>query len=199
MSLSSSSNSDFAGQKAILDALPVAAFLERDGQVLYANAQARICVGWPEGTVVLPLVMNLLPGLAGAKDVERPGKPAGYFRTELLPAIGGPKSVEGTYRGLAAGGDEAVIVLFSEGSETASMPQSVEELLLSIPEPLSIVRDDKILFVNPAFTRLFGYTAEESVGANIIDLIVPATRRHQHSWMTGRQHNARTKRREHRT
>lgn len=179
-----SSNSDRAQQQAILDALPMAVFLERNDRILYANAAARLSVGWPEetpseGAPSLPLVVNLLPGLADAKDKVTLGKPQGYFRSELLPAMAGLRRVEGTYRRLAAGSDEAVIVLFPEGGEAAPMPQSVEELLLSIPEALSIVRDDKVLFVNPAFSRLFGYTAEEAEGANIIDLIVPATRRHE--------------------
>jgi PAS domain S-box-containing protein len=33
-----------------------------------------------------------------------------------------------------------------------------------------------VLYVNPAFTRMFGYTAEEASGGSLRDLIVPETR-----------------------
>ena len=184
MILQPSSNSALARQHAILDALPVAAFLEQAGQIVYANAAARHGAGWPadspaEGAAALPRALSLLPGLVDAKDKLTPDRPAGYFQSELLLPGREPRRVEGTCRSLSAGSDESVIVLFPEGSQTTPMPQTVAELLVSIPEALSIVRDDKVLFINPAFTRLFGYTATEAVGADVIELLVPPSRKHE--------------------
>jgi len=36
-----------------------------------------------------------------------------------------------------------------------------------------------VLYTNPAFTQLFGYTAEEASGASLRELIVPETRHHE--------------------
>ena len=79
------SNSVLAQQQAILDALPVAAFLERRGRIFYANAVARDLVGWPTDMLAdcaaeLPLTLSLLSGLADAKDKAAQDRPAGFFQ-----------------------------------------------------------------------------------------------------------------------
>jgi diguanylate cyclase (GGDEF)-like protein/PAS domain S-box-containing protein len=49
-----------------------------------------------------------------------------------------------------------------------------EQLFESIPEGVAIVDPaDRILGVNPEFTRLFGYTDEEAIGHTLEELIVP--------------------------
>lgn len=54
----------------------------------------------------------------------------------------------------------------------------MERLFRGLPEGVALLSpDDLVIRVNPAFTRLFGYTAEEVVGRRLADLIVPADRR----------------------
>jgi diguanylate cyclase (GGDEF)-like protein/PAS domain S-box-containing protein len=88
---------------------------------------------------------------------------------ELLP-------VEGTYSILDAELREAVIVAHPGGRERAPKSQLMEDVLASIPEAVAIVHGSHILYTNPAFTRMFGYTAEEAGGGSLRDLVVPETR-----------------------
>lgn len=56
----------------------------------------------------------------------------------------------------------------------------MERLFSGLPEGVALLDpDDRVIRVNPAFTRLFGYTAEEAVGRSLADLIVPETRREE--------------------
>ena len=50
----------------------------------------------------------------------------------------------------------------------------LSELFARVPEAVVLVsRDSRITRVNPEFTRIFGYTAEEAIGQRIKDLITP--------------------------
>ncbi len=51
----------------------------------------------------------------------------------------------------------------------------MENVLASIPEAVAVMRGDRVLYVNAAFTRIFGYTAEEIIGEGLRDRIVPET------------------------
>ena len=53
----------------------------------------------------------------------------------------------------------------------------IEAVLASIPEAVAVVRDYRVLYINAAFTRIFGFSAEEILGGNLQDFIVPQTRR----------------------
>jgi PAS domain S-box-containing protein len=55
-----------------------------------------------------------------------------------------------------------------------------EKLFELAPEPI-VLRDadNRVLRVNKEFTRLFGFTAEEALGRNICELIVPDESRHE--------------------
>ena len=55
----------------------------------------------------------------------------------------------------------------------------MENVLASIPEAVAVVRGTQAIYVNAAFTRIFGYTAEEVTGQNLSELIVPQTLRHE--------------------
>jgi PAS domain S-box-containing protein len=50
------------------------------------------------------------------------------------------------------------------------------DVLDSLPEAVAIEHENHILYANPAFTRMFGYTTEEAVGGSLRELIVPETR-----------------------
>ena len=52
----------------------------------------------------------------------------------------------------------------------------MEDVLASLPEAVAIEHENHVLYTNPAFTRMFGYTAEEAGGGSLRELIVPETR-----------------------
>ncbi|MGB7984462.1 MAG: diguanylate cyclase, partial [Terracidiphilus sp.] len=52
-------------------------------------------------------------------------------------------------------------------------PRLMEELLASLPEAVVVERGHRVVFVNAAFTRIFGFTAEEVRGEDLRNLIVP--------------------------
>jgi diguanylate cyclase (GGDEF)-like protein/PAS domain S-box-containing protein len=62
------------------------------------------------------------------------------------------------------------------GNPDTAQQRLREDVLVSIPEAVAVVRDYHVLYVNAAFTRIFGYTAEEILGGNLKDFIVPQTR-----------------------
>jgi PAS domain S-box-containing protein len=60
------------------------------------------------------------------------------------------------------------------GNELEEQAARLSELFARVPEAVVMVdRDSGITRVNPAFTKIFGYTTEEAVGRRIKDLITP--------------------------
>jgi PAS domain S-box-containing protein len=60
------------------------------------------------------------------------------------------------------------------GDELEEQRAHLSELFARVPEAVVMVdRDSRITRVNPAFTTIFGYTAEEAIGQQIKDLITP--------------------------
>ena len=57
---------------------------------------------------------------------------------------------------------EAVIVAHPSGRERAPKSRLMEDVLASIPEAVAIVHGNHVLYTNPAFTRMFGYTRRRS-------------------------------------
>ncbi len=55
----------------------------------------------------------------------------------------------------------------------------MENVLANIPEAVAVVRGTQAIYVNAAFTRIFGFTAEEVIGRNLREFIVPQTLRHE--------------------
>ena len=88
-------------------------------------------------------------------------------------------SVEGIYSVLNVDLREAIIVAHPSGRVKAPKSRLMEDVLASIPEAVVIVHSDHVLYTNPAFTQMFGYTAEEASGENLRELIVPDTRQHE--------------------
>jgi Amt family ammonium transporter len=99
-----------------------------------------------------------------------------------MPAKNGKLTpVEGTYSILDAEQREAVIVAHPGGRERAPKSQLMNDVLASIPEAVAIEHGHHILYTNPAFTQMFGYTAEEASGGSLRELIVPETRLNEHA------------------
>ena len=60
------------------------------------------------------------------------------------------------------------------GTELEEQRAHLSELFARVPEALVMVdHDSRIMRVNPGFTKIFGYTAEEAIGQRIRDLITP--------------------------
>jgi PAS domain S-box-containing protein len=60
------------------------------------------------------------------------------------------------------------------GNELEENRAHLSELFARVPEAVVMVdRDSRITRVNPEFTKIFGYTAEEAIGHRIKDLITP--------------------------
>jgi PAS domain S-box-containing protein len=60
------------------------------------------------------------------------------------------------------------------GSELDEQRAHLSELFARVPEAVVMVdRESRITRVNPGFTKIFGYTAEEAIGQRVKDLITP--------------------------
>ena len=165
----------------ILDALPVLIFLERAGRIVYANAEARQMLGLTDGVwiprSVEEVLWGLFPGTAEPQTTLSATRRGSSPFHATLPSKGGRLlPVEGTYSVLSAELHEAVIVAHPSVRERAPKSRLMEDVLASIPEAVVIEHDDHILYTNPAFARMFGYTPEEAAGSDLRHLIVPETR-----------------------
>jgi diguanylate cyclase (GGDEF)-like protein/PAS domain S-box-containing protein len=182
-SLNLPENSDSTQQQEVLDALPVLVFLERAGNVVFANTEARQALGMGDSEwiqrPVEDVLWGLFPGTAEPQThliCTRTGSP---FHATLPARSGRLLPVEGTYSILNAELREAIIVAHPSGRVTAPKSRLMEDVLASIPEAVVIVHGNHVLYTNPAFTLMFGYTAEEASGGNLRELIVPETRLHE--------------------
>jgi len=61
----------------------------------------------------------------------------------------------------------------------AAQQRLMGDVLASIPEAVAVVRGEQAIYVNAAFTRIFGYSAEKIIGKSLRDLIVPDTRQEE--------------------
>ena len=164
----------------VLDGLPVLVFLERAGKIIFANAEARELLGLTEGEWVQrpveDVLWGLFPGTAEPQTLLTGTRHGSPFHATLPAKDGQLVPVEGTYSILNAELREAVIVAHPSGRERAPKSRLMEDVLASLPEAVAIEHENHVLYTNPAFTRMFGYTAEEAGGGSLRDLIVPETR-----------------------
>jgi PAS domain S-box-containing protein len=66
------------------------------------------------------------------------------------------------------------------GNELEEHKANLNELFARVPEAVVMVdRDSTMTRVNPAFTTIFGYTAEEAVGQRLTQLITPGDRQEE--------------------
>ncbi|MGH9598562.1 MAG: PAS domain S-box protein, partial [Terracidiphilus sp.] len=180
MSLNLPENSDSIEQQDILDALPVLVFLERAGRIVFANAEARQMLGLGEAEWVSrpveDVLWGLFPGTAEPQTLLTGTRKGSPFHATVPTLSGRLLPVEGTYSILDAELREAVIVAHPGGRERAPKSRLMEDVLASIPEAVAIEHGNHVLYTNPAFTRMFGYSAEEASGGSLRELIVPETR-----------------------
>jgi diguanylate cyclase (GGDEF)-like protein/PAS domain S-box-containing protein len=179
-------NSESGLQRAVLDALPVLVFLEREGRIVFANAEALRILGvegeWVERPVE-DIFWGLFPGTAEPRTMLTGSQSGSPFHATLAGKGGRMIPVEGTYSILDSGQREGVIVAQTSGRERTPKPRLMEDVLASIPEGVAILHGWRVLYTNPAFTGMFGYSAEELSGADLGDFIVPETRRSEHAML----------------
>lgn len=184
-SLNLPQNSDCMEQQEVLDALPVLVFLEQAGQIVFANSEARQMLNLAGSEWVPRPVEDVLWGLpAGTAEPQTllTGTSTGNPFHATMRVNGSLLPVEGAYSILNADPREAVIVAHPGGREKADpKPELMEDVLASIPEAVVIFHGSNVLYANPAFTRMFGYTAEEVGGGRMRELIVPETRQHENA------------------
>jgi Amt family ammonium transporter len=187
MGLNLPENAESPQQREILDALPALIFLERVGKIVFANAEARQRMGVTLEDWLPRPVEEVLWGLfPGTVETPAPvqGVPGGSPFHATLPALDGHLfPVEGTYSVLHPELRIAVIVAQVTGRERAPKLRLLEDVLSSIPEAVAIVHESHILYTNPAFSRIFGFTAEEMTGADLGKFIVPETRQHENGML----------------
>ena len=167
-------------QREVLDGLPVLVFLERAGKIVFANTEARQMLGLVEGEwiprPVEDVLWGLFPGTAEPQTLLTSTRHGSPFHATLPASNGRLVPVEGTYSISNAQLREAVIVAHPSEKERAPKSRLMEDVLSSLPEAVAIEHQNHVLYTNPAFTRMFGYTAEEAGGGSLRELIVPETR-----------------------
>ncbi len=185
MELNVYGNANPDAQRAVLDGLPVLVFLERAGKIVFANAEARQLLGMAEGEwIPLPVedvLWGLFPGTAEPQTLLTGTRRGSPFHATLPAPNGSLVPVEGTYSISNAQLREAVIVAHPCEKERAPKSRLMEDVLCSLPEAVAIEHQNHVLYTNPAFTRMFGYTVEEAAGGSLRELIVPETRLIEHA------------------
>lgn len=179
-------NANSVQQREILDALPVLVFLERAGQIVFANVAARRVMGLSESEWVQRPVEEVVWGLfpSGAEpQTLLTGTAGGNQFHATLACKGGMTPLEGTYSILDPDLREGIIVAHLAMRDRSAKPRLMEDVLASIPEAVAIVHTGRVLYTNPAFTQMFGFAPEEVSGGNLRDFIVPETRQHENAML----------------
>ncbi len=151
---------DQGDPSSLVDADPVETFVARDDRALFCDFQQRRGAGESTGTVALRLVRN--------DDVVITAR-----------ALGAPITFNGEPALLVVARDITDALRAEEQRATAERALRISEeryRLLFDSSPLSIVLFDptslRILAVNAAAVRLYGYTVEEFLSLHLVDLKV---------------------------
>ena len=167
-------NAASSDQKAILDALPVLIFLERESKIVFANRQARLMIDEADGEwaerPIEEVLWGLLPGTAEPQTRLKGMRRSRPFHATMPVAGSRMMPVEGIYSVAGESRSGAVIVAHPSCHERAPKSNFIEDVLASLPEAVVIEHDGHILYTNPAFTRMFGCPAEEVEGRRMTEL-----------------------------
>jgi Amt family ammonium transporter len=177
-------NSESGQQRAILDALPALVFLERAGRIVFANAEAQRLLGVEGDWVQRPVedvLWGLFPGTAEPRTPLMGNQRGSPFHATLAGKGGHMTAVEGIYSILDSDAREGVIVAQASGRERTPKPRLMEDVLASIPEGVAILHGSHVLYINPAFSTMFGFSVDEVSGGDLADFIVPETRQSENA------------------
>ena len=188
-----------------LEALSCCVLVQQGGLFVWANGTARVLLGLNDtlsAALAVPVDRVMLgfippePPYAGQSRSEGAGVSiqAGEaavvdphsraFEGVLLGTDGRPHRVTGTTQPVQFHGKPARMVLAMEranglSDEIRDHAAFVDELLDATPGALAITQHGRVLHVNHEFTRLFGYSAQETVGRDLNDLVSPEDRRQE--------------------
>jgi diguanylate cyclase (GGDEF)-like protein/PAS domain S-box-containing protein len=189
-----------AQQKSLLEALPCYVFVQRGGNVVYANRIAREILHLQEGAIlpVDDLFSGQFPGFVYARPGSTPrlsgnifgsGNQAysSDFNCQMRTPVNLSMPVRGSFRMLRVEPEPELLIVAlrnpeQEGvkvAEHGSPSNFLEHLLNAAPEAIMITRGSKILHINREFETLFGFNADEALGRNSYDILIPQTRRHE--------------------
>ena len=168
-------------QQEIFEALPALVFLERSGKIVYANSEARRLLGLANEEWIERPIDEVLWGFFPFAAKSQSPLEASPFHAALHAANGMVVPIEGSCGMLNPEVREKVIVGHPVGREKVPKSRLMDDVLASIPEAVVIEHGNHILYTNPAFTRIFGYTADEAGGGSLRELIVPSARQYEQS------------------
>jgi diguanylate cyclase (GGDEF)-like protein/PAS domain S-box-containing protein len=196
-----------AQQRLLLEALPCYVFVQRGSSVVYANRVAREVLHLEEGAAlpVDDLFQGQFPGFAyahpgtamrGSANIFGSGSQAysSEFNCQMRTPLDESVAVRGSFRMLRVEPEPELLIValraprdaeknlqqdLRKGSEHDSASNFLEHLLNAAPEAIMITRGSKILHINREFEALFGFSAEEALGQNTYDILIPETRRHE--------------------
>jgi diguanylate cyclase (GGDEF)-like protein/PAS domain S-box-containing protein len=192
-----------AQQKSLLEALPCYVFVQRGNSVVYANRVAREILHLEEGAAIPvdDLFRGQFPGFAyahpgtalrGSTHVFGSGNQSysSDFNCQMRTPLDSSVPVRGSFRMLHVEPEPELLIVAlrspralekdaGQGSEHSSPSNFLEQLLNAAPEAIMITRGSRILHINREFEALFGYSADEALGQNTYDILIPETRRHE--------------------
>ena len=160
-----------------MDRLPCAAFLEEAGAVIFANYAARHLLKMQDSTQFSSSIDDILCDISSSLEAEPvDGMPFHRFTATLLSFTGERIQVAGNHAFLNEGRRKHMIIVVPIAPEQTQRACFMEDVLSSLPEAIAVTRGTTLLYSNPEFTRLFGYSQEEALGRDIADLVLPESR-----------------------
>src|SRR5829696_1909950 len=169
---------------SLLDALPDAVLAsDPAGSIVYANARCDRLFRYERGELVGQAVKLVLP--AGLPDLgQSAGRPTVRGRTK----DGGERLLELSMSTLEGGGEPLTVADLREGGAAARQRDDLRRseaafrtVLEGLPDAVVASRPDGLIaFVNERASELFGYDAEELVGAPV-DRLWPERLRERYS------------------
>jgi Amt family ammonium transporter len=203
-----------AQQKSLLEALPCYVFVQRGSNVVYANRVARETLHLEEGAAlpVDDLFSGPFPGFAYAHPGSPPRASAHIlgsgsqpyssdFNCRMRTPLDASVPVRGSFRMLRVEPEPELLIVAlrsqhdtdrdreqEANKEHGSPSNFLEQLLNAAPEAIMITRGSKILHINREFESLFGFNADEALGRNSYDILIPQTRRHEFAMLEHTMH-----------
>jgi len=172
--------------RAIFDRAQDAIFIETpEGRILDANEAAVDMLGYSREELLEMEVADLLPAelAAGLSPTIRPETVAGriYIETENVRKDGTRVPVEVGNTLVEIGGEKRVIAILRDISDRKRAEDELrrsearfKNILLHAPLAIQGYRiDGTVVYWNRESERVYGYAAEEAVGGNLGDLIIP--------------------------
>jgi diguanylate cyclase (GGDEF)-like protein/PAS domain S-box-containing protein len=193
-------------QRSLLEALPCYVFVQRGRNVIYANRAAREILHLEEGASlpVDDLFSGQFPGFVYAQTGMASRASANVFGSgghayssdfncEMRTPLDSSVPVRGSFRMVRVEPEPELLIVAlrtrrdadddrhapANSPEQGSPSNFLEHLLNAAPEAIMITRGSKILHINREFEALFGYNADEALGQNTYDILIPETRRHE--------------------